>query len=103
MFFMNHNMAGDVGVLRGLILRQRRAARLAWWRAARGYRLRKSDWEEERYQFMSAPWAVALVLSEAVGERMALMRETRDLVRSRVQPRPSESLLRGERVMMRGC
>ena len=74
MFFMNHNTAGDAGVLRGLILRQRRAARLAWWHAARRYRLRKSDWEEERYQFMSAPWAVALVLSEAVGKRMVLMR-----------------------------
>ena len=74
MFFMNHNTAGDAGVLRGLILRQMRAARLAWWHAARRYRLRKSDWEEETYQFMSAAWAVALVLSEAVGEKMALMR-----------------------------
>ena len=74
MFFMNHNTAGAAGVLRGLILRQRRAEGLAWWHAARRYRLRKSDWEEETYQFMSAPWAVALVLSEVVGETMALMR-----------------------------
>ena len=74
MFFMNHNTAGDAGVWRGLILRQRRAARLAWWHAARRYRLRKSDLEEEMYRFMSVAWAVALVLSEAVGERMALMR-----------------------------
>ena len=44
---------------------------------------------------MSAAWAVALVLSEEVGEKMALMR---DLMRSRVQPRPGESLLKGERV-----
>ena len=55
-------------------MRQRRAARLAWWLAARRYRLRKSDLEEEMYRFMSVAWAVALVLSEAVGERMALMR-----------------------------
>ena len=74
MFFMNHNTAGAAGVLRGFILRQRRAARLVWWHAARRYRLRKSDWEEEMYQFMSVAWAVALVLSEAVGERIALMR-----------------------------
>ena len=74
MFFMNHNTAGAAGVLRGLILWLRRAARLAWWHAARRYRLRKSDWEEETYQSMSAAWAVALVLSGAVGERMALMR-----------------------------
>ena len=74
MFLMNHNTAGAAGVLRGFILRQRRAARLAWWHAASRYRLRKSDWEEETYQLMSAPWAVALGLSEAVGERMALMR-----------------------------
>ena len=92
-------MAGDVGVLRGLILWQMCAARLAWWHAARRYQLQKSDWEEETYQFMSASWVVALLLSEAVGERMALMRWMRDLVRLHVHPRPSESLLRGERVL----
>ena len=67
---MNHNTAGAAGVLRGFILAAEARSEVGVVACGKEVPAPKVRLGGD----MSAPWADALVLSEAVGERIALMR-----------------------------
>jgi hypothetical protein len=80
--FINHNTAGDAGIVLGLgdgrRERQREVARLAWCAAAWRCRIRSLVSEAFMCQMMRREWTVDLRMSEAVGERRALSKYFRD-------------------------